>query len=59
MSCSFIDIHEFYTYTLEDGTKTVDTKTLETVQLAERWEKHDAPIPAEVRNHARQTLEVC
>ncbi len=54
----FADIHEFYTYTLEDRTKTVDVKTSEANQLAERWEGHGAPVPAEVQDQARQSL-VC
>lgn len=52
------DIHEFYTYTLEDRSKGADVKTSETIQLAERWEGHGAPIPAVVQDQARLTL-VC
>ncbi|XP_064393850.1 disks large 1 tumor suppressor protein-like [Halichondria panicea] len=53
---ALLDIHEFYTYTLEDRTKTVDVKTSEANQLAERWEGHGAPVPAEVQDQARQSL---
>lgn len=54
----FADIHEFYTYTLEDSDKTVDVKTSETLQLVERWENQDGPIPAEIQEQAKHTL-VC
>lgn len=40
------DINEFYTYTLEDSSKSVAIKTDETSQLAEKWESVSPPVPA-------------
>ncbi|KAL5476132.1 hypothetical protein EMCRGX_G026040 [Ephydatia muelleri] len=53
---ALLDIHEFYTITLEDSNKSADVKTQETLQLAERWEGHTSPIPAEVTVYVQKTL---
>lgn len=52
-----LDIHEFYTYTLEDGSKTTETKTEETLKLAERWEQHPPPVPTEAKEIATAMTE--
>ncbi|CAH1245864.1 DLG1 [Branchiostoma lanceolatum] len=40
---ALLDIQEFYEVTLQDGTKTTDQKTRETVEIANKWEEH-APL---------------
>ena len=52
------DIHEFHTYTLESHSKSTETKTEETLKLAERWEQYPPPIPTEQTEIARKTLDV-
>jgi len=52
-----LDINEFYSYTLDDKTKSVETKTEETCQLAEKWESHSPPVPSEKVDLARRTLD--
>lgn len=46
----FIDIQEFYELTLLDDSKTIQQKTVETLQIASKWEQdgHTVKI-AEVR----------
>ena len=51
------DIHDFYSYTLEDAAKTTQVKTEETLTLAERWEKHPPPVPTETRDLAEKALD--
>ena len=51
--CFNADLQEFYELTLLDENKTTQQKTLETLQIASRWEL-DPPI---VGSH--QQLEVC
>eukprot|EP00058_Branchiostoma_floridae_P013278 XP_002598766.1 hypothetical protein BRAFLDRAFT_74556 [Branchiostoma floridae] len=40
---ALLDIQEFYEVTLQDGTKTTDQKTRETMEIANKWEEH-APL---------------
>ncbi|XP_078693966.1 disks large homolog 1-like isoform X5 [Branchiostoma floridae x Branchiostoma belcheri] len=42
---ALLDIQEFYEVTLQDGTKTTDQKTRETIEIANKWEV-DAPLTA-------------
>lgn len=35
----FIDIQEFYELTLLDDSKTIQQKTVETLQIASKWEQ--------------------
>lgn len=51
--CIFADIQEFYECTLLDDSKDVSQKTLETLQMVNRWEK-DQPIITSTLKH-----EVC
>ena len=52
------DIQEFYSHTLENTSKTTETKTDETLKLAERWEQRDPPIPVETTELVKKTLDV-
>lgn len=52
------DIHDFYSFTLESTAKSTETKTEETLTLAERWEKHPPPVPSDTANLAAKSLEV-
>ena len=52
------DIQEFHSHTLENTSKTTETKTDETLKLAERWEQRDPPIPVETTELVKKTLEV-
>lgn len=38
----FADIQEFYELTLLDDTKTIQQKTVETLQIANKWEQENA-----------------
>lgn len=40
---ALLDIQEFYELTLLDDTKTLQQKTLETLQIAQKWE-NEPPI---------------
>lgn len=51
--CINADLQEFYELTLLDENKTTQQKTLETLQIASRWEL-DPPIVA-----TQQQAEVC
>lgn len=51
------DIQEFYRYTLDDDNKSTENKTEETLKLAERWEGHPPPVPFEVTNLAKKSLD--
>ena len=55
---ALLDIQEFYSHTLENTSKTPETKTEEALKLAERWEQHDPPIPVETTELVKKTLEV-
>lgn len=44
-----LDIQEFYEYTLDNAAKTVEVKTAETRELADKWNEHDPPVPLEAR----------
>lgn len=37
-----IDIQEFYELTLLDDTKTIQQKTVETLQIASKWEQENS-----------------
>ena len=52
-----IDINEFYTYTLQDTSKPIQSKTEETCQLAKRWESVSPPIPASTVDMVKKTLD--
>ncbi len=52
-----LDINEFYNYTLEDKAKSVEAKTEETCQLAEKWENHSPPVPSDKVDLAKRTLD--
>lgn len=39
---SFADIQEFYELTLLDDTKTIQQKTVETLQIASKWEQENS-----------------
>lgn len=54
---ALLDIHDFYSFTLESTVKTTDTKTEETLNLAEKWENHPPPIPTETAELAAKSLE--
>ena len=43
-SCHFADIQEFYELTLLDETKSVQQKTAETLQMANKWETNQGMI---------------
>lgn len=38
----FADIQEFYELTLLDDTKTIQQKTVETLQIASKWEQENS-----------------
>lgn len=40
--CSTTDIQEFYELTLLDDTKTIQQKTVETLQIASKWEQENS-----------------
>lgn len=40
--CSFADIQEFYELTLLDDNKTIQQKTVETLQIASKWEHENS-----------------
>lgn len=46
LSCIFListtDIQEFYELTLLDDTKTIQQKTVETLQIASKWEQENS-----------------
>lgn len=48
----FTDIQEFYELTLLDDNKTIQQKTVETLQIASKWEQENSLkiIAAEVGN---------
>lgn len=46
----FSDIQEFYECTLLDDSKDVNQKTLETLQMVNRWEK-DQPVITSTLKH--------
>lgn len=50
------DIHEFYEYTLDNAAKSMEVKEAETKELAEKWEKHNPPVPVEAKRLAQQTV---
>lgn len=55
----FADIQEFYEITLLDDSKTTHQKTLETLQIASKWE-HEPPVTNNVPKYdvsAMTTLE--
>ena len=52
-----LDINEFYNCTLEDSSKSVQVKTLETCQLAEKWENVSPHVPSDKVDRAKRTLE--
>jgi C-terminal processing protease CtpA/Prc len=54
---ALLDIHDFYSYTLESNAKTTETKTEETLHLAEKWENHPPPVPAETAQLAAKSLD--
>ena len=58
VSLVYLDIHEFYTYTLEDHSKSTEIKTEETLKLAERWEQHPPPVPSDHIEIAKRSLEI-
>jgi len=53
VGCINTDLQEFYELTLLDDNKTTQQKTLETLQIASRWEL-DPPIVG-----SQQQSEVC
>ena len=57
-ACHLIsDIQEFYQYTLDDDSKSAESKTEETLKLAERWQSHPPPVPSEVAELAQKSLD--
>lgn len=56
----FTDIQEFYELTLLDDNKTIQQKTVETLQIASKWEQENSlKINAsEVRNISNSTEAV-
>ena len=59
----FSDIQEFYEITLLDDSKTTHQKTLETLQIASKWERQPPITNSQPLAEVRQTLnllsEVC
>lgn len=55
---ALLDIHDFYSFTLESTVKSTETKTEETLTLAERWEKHPPPVPTDTTNLAVKSLDI-
>lgn len=53
-----IDIQEFYELTLLDDTKTIQQKTVETLQIATKWEQENSLKlnAAEVRTQCRKLV---
>ena len=54
---TFSDIQEFYQYTLDDDSKSAESKTEETLKLAERWQSHPPPVPSEFTELAQKSLD--
>lgn len=53
---ALLDIHDFYSFTLESTAKTTEAKTEETLTLAEKWENHPPPVPTETSDLAVKSL---
>ena len=51
--CFFSDIQEFYEYTLLDDTKSTQQKTLETLQIANKWEREPPITNAHPKSEVR------
>ena len=46
----FSDIQEFYEITLLDDSKSVQQKTAETLQIANKWEISSGPITTHIKD---------
>ncbi|XP_055713977.1 disks large 1 tumor suppressor protein isoform X12 [Phlebotomus papatasi] len=55
---ALLDIQEFYELTLLDDTKTIQQKTVETLQIASKWEHENALKIAENQQRFRGNEEV-
>lgn len=51
---ALLDIQEFYELTLLDDSKTLQQKTVETNQIATKWETSDGPITLYGNNNKKQ-----
>ena len=52
------DIQEFYEITLLDDSKTTHQKTLETLQIASKWERQPPITNSQPLSEVRQTLNL-